>query len=283
MRTITALFDSRTEAEAARDELCASNASPDRVNIIDQSTEGYSSDSYSTHENRGVWASIKDTFLPDEDRMTYEEGVRRGSYLLTAQVDEANVDNAVAILERGSVDLDQRQNEWKSQGWSGYNAADMDRNRTMSNDEQTIKLAEENISIGKREVERGGVKVRSYVTETPVREEVSLREEHVNVERRPVDQPLTGDADRSALFQEREIEMRETSEEAVVSKQARVTEEIGISKTADTRTEVVEDTVRKTEVDIDDATRTTGSSFADTDRSATRTTTDVDYDSNRKL
>ena len=51
---------------------------------------------------------------------------------------------------------------------------------------------------------------------------------------------------------DRTIEATETREQAVVSKEARVTEEISLEKAVDTRTETVRDTVRHTEVEVDD-------------------------------
>ena len=110
-------------------------------------------------------------------------------------------------------------------------------------------MVEEQVRVGKREVGRGSVRVRSYVVERPVEEQVSLTDERVTIERRPVDREVSsGDV----AFQEREIEAVERGEEAVVSKTARVTEEIGIRKDVDSRTETVRDTVRKTEVEVDD-------------------------------
>ena len=55
-----------------------------------------------------------------------------------------------------------------------------------------------------------------------------------------------------AAFQERTIEAVERGEEAVVSKTARVTEEIGIRKDVEHETEMVRDTVRKQEVEVED-------------------------------
>jgi len=111
-----------------------------------------------------------------------------------------------------------------------------------------IPVVEEQLKVGKRVVERGGVRVFSRVVETPVNESVSLREEHVSVERRPVDQPL-GAAD-AAAFKEQTIEMRETAEEAVVQKSARVVEEVVVGKEVTQRQEQINDTVRHTEVDV---------------------------------
>ena len=115
--------------------------------------------------------------------------------------------------------------------------------------DEVIQAAEEQLRVGKREVGRGSVRVRSYVTERPVEEQVELRQERVTIERRPVDRELRpGDA----AFQERTIEAVERGEEAVVSKTARVTEEIGIRKDVERETETVRDTVRKQEIEVED-------------------------------
>jgi stress response protein YsnF len=115
--------------------------------------------------------------------------------------------------------------------------------------EEAIPVVEEEVRVGKREVGGGRVRVRSYVTERPVEEQVQLREERVQVERRPVDRELSPG---EASFQEKEIEAVERGEEAVVDKKARVTEEVGVRKDVDTRTETVRDTARKTEVEVED-------------------------------
>jgi len=110
---------------------------------------------------------------------------------------------------------------------------------------ETIPLAEETLRVGKRQINTGRVRVRTYVVETPVHETVHLREEHVEVERRPVDRPVKADED---LFREREIEATTSREEAVVSKETRVREELVLHKSAEERDETVRDTVRRTEV-----------------------------------
>ena len=107
------------------------------------------------------------------------------------------------------------------------------------------------------EDELGRVRVRSYVVERPVEEQVSLHEERVTIERQPVNRPLT-EADRVAAFGERTIEATASAEEAVVGKDVRVVEEIGIRKEAADRVQTVRDTVRRTEVEVDDQTAKTG-------------------------
>jgi uncharacterized protein (TIGR02271 family) len=301
-RTVTALFDTRSEAEAAKTRLTSSRIDADRVRIIDKESSGsYGSGSAGDAGDQGFWASLKELFMPDEDRHAYGEGISRGGYLLCAQVDEDEADEAIQILDQSnSVDFDSRQEEWRGSGWTGYNqcaatsffgtgglatgasampltgqsagfgAGDTDRERSATVEEEHIPIVEEELRVGKREVNRGGARVRSYVRETPVHEQVSLREEHVSVERRPVDQPLgTTDLDRGDMFQERNIEMRETAEEAVVAKEAKVREELVVKKTAEEHVENIDETVRRTEVDVEEGLSQSGdrSAFFDSGQS----------------
>jgi uncharacterized protein (TIGR02271 family) len=238
-RTITALFDTRGDAEAGRQRLLDASLDADHVRIHDKSSIGVTG--YSSPEQPGMWATIRNAFLPDEDRHVYEEGVRRGGYLLTADVDEDEVDEAIRALEAGhgaSVDIDERASQWKSEGWTPPAAG--------GRDEVHIPVVEEKLAVGKREVERGGVRVRSYVTEQPVHEQIRLREERVNVERHPVDRPV-GDG----AFREQAVEMRASAEEAVVQKTARVVEEVVVGKEVTQRQEQIGDTVRHTEVQVE--------------------------------
>ncbi len=263
-RTVTALFDKRSDAEAAEARLKAANVDAGHISIHDKTSSGFHATGHSTTQDPGMWASIKNAFLPDEDRHTYEEGVRRGGFLLTADVDEDHVDEVVRVLEEAdTVDIDDRAGEWRSSGWdyapeavaTGAGAGayaygtDKDVRGTDVVGEQSIPIVEEQLVVGKREVDRGGARVRSYVTEIPVHEQVRLRDEKINVQRRAVDRPLT-DADDA--FRERTIDVTATGEEAVVGKTARVVEEVVVSKTAGERVEEIDDTVRRTEVEVDE-------------------------------
>ncbi len=120
--------------------------------------------------------------------------------------------------------------------------------------DDTIKVMKEDLVVGKREHEAGGVRVTSHVVETPVQEQVTLHEERVTIERRPVNERVAGAGD---AFTDKTIEARATSEEAVVGKETRVIEEIGIKKEATDRVETVRDTVRETKVDVEDTSSAT--------------------------
>ncbi len=112
-----------------------------------------------------------------------------------------------------------------------------------------VPVVEEELQVGKRRVLRGGVRVYSRVVEQPVQESVNLQEEHVRVDRRKVDRPAS--AEDFAGNREQVIEVQEFAEQPVVSKQARVVEEVRVGKETTQRTENVSDTVRHTEVHVE--------------------------------
>jgi len=227
----------------------------------------------------GMTAALIKTGLPEDEAQYYTEGVRRGGTLLVVDTDsDAKAQRAVDIMDRyGAVDVNQRAQEWKQSGWKysenaqPYTADQLKSFRSTSQTsmsssmpssttnkqtqtnktqegKQVLPVVEEKLDVSKRQVEKGGVRVNTRIVEKPVSEQVTLHEEHVNVERRPVDRPVNA-SDMSA-FKEGSIEMRETAEEAVVNKQARVIEEIVIDKHSHDRQQTINDTVRRTEVDV---------------------------------
>ncbi|PSR53857.1 hypothetical protein AHMF7605_10165 [Adhaeribacter arboris] len=144
----------------------------------------------------------------------------------------------------GSYDDDYYNHEY-------YNEDNLYRNRqaATTQDTESIPIIEEELQVGKKVVETGGARLRSRVIEKPVEESINLREEHVHVERTPVDRPAT-QADLSN-FQEGEIEITEHAEVPVITKEARVVEEISLEKEVEEREETIRDTVRRTDVEIE--------------------------------
>jgi uncharacterized protein (TIGR02271 family) len=113
--------------------------------------------------------------------------------------------------------------------------------------EEVIPLAEEQLEVGKRMVDRGTTRVRRYVVEKPVEQDVTLRGERVTIERR---HPVEGTTAGGGAFEERTVEVRESEEVPVVGKTARVVEEVAIRKEATERTETIKDAVRREEVEV---------------------------------
>lgn len=114
---------------------------------------------------------------------------------------------------------------------------------------KSIPVIEEELQVGKRTVETGGVRLKSRIIEKPVEENLRLREERVYVNRNTVNRAAT-DADFDA-FKEGEIELREHAEVPVVNKEARIVEEVSLGKETNERNETIRDTVRKTEVNVE--------------------------------
>ncbi|NJM05319.1 DUF2382 domain-containing protein [Candidatus Gracilibacteria bacterium] len=218
----------------------------------------------------GLAGALVGSGIPENEAGVYAEGVRRGGTLVMVDTGDDRAQLAVDALERNNpVDIERREVTLRESGWTSFDpnaepytaergaerpttpVANTTRqtNATVAG-ETVLPVIEEELTVGKREVERGRVRVHSRVTATPVEEQVRLREEHVTIERRPVDREVTAaDAD---LFKEQQIELRETAEQAVVSKEARVVEEVVVDKEVEERVETVRDTVRRTDVDIEE-------------------------------
>jgi uncharacterized protein (TIGR02271 family) len=276
-QTITALFDRRSDASQAVQQLATAGIDRDRIRTLpEQETQGSTAtrSSYDYQKDEGgFWASLRDMFLPAEDRATYAEGMHRGGTTVVVIAEETQADRALDILEAsGAVDVNEREAAWRKEGWTGYAAATPQGmsgspepaavGHAADEETQRIPLVGEQVQVGKRQVDQGRVRVRAYTVEEPVEEEVILREERVTVERRPVDRPVN-ETESPGVFQDRTVEMEVRGEEAVVAKEARVKEEVVVGKTADQRTEKVSGKVRHTEVDVEDER---------TDRTPARTT-----------
>lgn len=206
-RTITAMFDSREEAEAARERLQDSSIEASRIRILDRAsgdgatnraeTGLASSDaSGSGDSGGGFWATLRDMFMPDEDRHTFGEGINRGHFMIVADVDEDAADAAIGVLESSSsVDLEQRSGEWRQQGWGGRYEQGSEANDRQSGafgpigddhdqlatggiagaegssglptdrstDRPTDRMSQDQHRIGLRDPARGGARVRSYL------------------------------------------------------------------------------------------------------------------------
>jgi uncharacterized protein (TIGR02271 family) len=295
MKTLTALYDTREAAQAASEQLVALGIADEDITI--RASDGSVAPA---GEERGFWSELKDLFIPDEDKYVYEEGVRRGGHLLMARVPAELETAAHDVLDSVEpLDLDAQSRSWRESGWQGYQpdagaAATATRptydaggvarggyeaggvaggsfeardRLAGTGDDEVIQVAEERLEVGKRQSGGGSVRVRSYVTERPVEEQVSLRQEKVTIERRPVDRTL---ASGEAAFKEKTIEAVERSEEAVIGKTAHVVEEIGLRKDVDSRTETVRDTVRRQEVEIEDGRTGTRLDTGETSASRTR-------------
>jgi uncharacterized protein (TIGR02271 family) len=259
-QTITAIYESRRDAERAQQRLRDSGIPAEGIRILDQGDASSAGDSSARQPRNSFLASLKELLLPNHDQKVYAESIRRGGAMLCATVDDTRTDEVITVLEQTNpVDVEQRMQEWRSEGWNGDAEAAgeiedsrlaMERQNAAA--DERIPIIEEQLQVGKRQVQRGSVRVRAYAVEQPVREQVRLRDEHVDIERRPVNQRVEPGSSPSDLMRERTIEVSESSEEPMIAKEAVVKEELVVRKRADERIEEIDDTVRHTEVDVDD-------------------------------
>ncbi|HEY5865523.1 MAG TPA: YsnF/AvaK domain-containing protein [Candidatus Tectomicrobia bacterium] len=283
-KTLVALYDICTDAERVVQALLTNGFAGSDIHLALDHTEGCETQ-HAAIEREVAYAgahlveTLTDLGVPYEEAYAYTEGVRRGGALVVVESSDDQAERGMEILRRlRPVDIHERTAQWRQEGWtdtaaSATTSTPMARTTTTTRSAQeqaraqrrgatqgaptqrvedtkeiTIPVVEEEISIGTREVERGHVRIYSRVIERPVEETVRLREETVTVERRPVDRPAT-DADFAAAGKD-VIEMTETAEEAVVSKRARVVEEVVVQKEATERTETVRGIARHTDVDV---------------------------------
>ena len=236
-RTVTALYDNLPEAQDALQRLSVDVALAGSE-IIDADAEGM--------------LALGGLQLSDQDRLACERSLNQGGYLLVAQVQgHDNPDRIIALLKDYAA------------GWSAASAdaaadtseAEAAPAKVELSDER-FPILEEEIRIGKREVLRGGARVQTFAAQVPVTEQVELLQEHVSIEGRPVNRSLSeDDVQRGGLLQDRFIEIAEMREEAIISKQAYVREELVVKKNIERRVEQVQETVRRTQVEMEELDR----------------------------
>ena len=270
--TVIGIFDNASEAQQAVDQLISSGFSrstidlssgvsstqagsgeafPDRhVNTSGTRTEELADDTKDVGSGIGNFFSSLFGGDDDEDTRKYSTVGDRSSIVTVHADTDEQAERAADILdEAGAVDVNERAAEYGYVSSSVPPAMTTTAPVTSLDGDQTVKVIEENLEVGKRTVETGGVRLRSRIVAKPVEESIRLREERVTVNRTPVNRPATG-ADLNA-FQEGEISLTEHAEVPVVSKTANVVEEISVGKQVSEREEVIRDTVRKTEVDVE--------------------------------
>jgi stress response protein YsnF len=177
-------------------------------------------------------AALEGIGLGAEARAGLARQIANGSVVLLARVaDEATADRAIEVLR----------------------ALAAERAAAGQEDRERIPVTGEDLRIGERRVARGGARVSLRVAGQPAREEVSLRDQPAAAAGGPGGRRLTDDeAANGGLLRDRVFELSETRQVPVVEKQAVVREELVVRKTIDERIEQIEETVRHTEVEIEE-------------------------------
>lgn len=241
--TVIGIFDQASEAQEAKQELLNNGFDSENVDISTKDGADNSGTMPDDDRNEGIGGFFRSLFGGDSDEEEkYSRVATKGSVVTVYADSNDDAENAAEILDEcGAVDVDERAGQYSN---NNYNTdANLGTN-------QSASVIEEEMHVGKREVETGGKRLKSRIVETPVEEMVRLRSEHVSVNRNPVDREAT-EADFQN-FKEGTMEMTEHAEKAVVSKEARVVEEVSLEKDVNETDETIKDKIRHTEVDVED-------------------------------
>lgn len=248
-KTVVGLFNTLAQAEKVKQDLASEGY--EKATVVANNTEDTETTTSSETTSTGVGGKISHFFSSltggdDDAHEHYASGVNEGGALLAVTVEDSQAAAVAATLKQhGARDIDGNK-QAADAGTPVYGGAST---ATELTGQTAIPIVEESLVVGKREVDRGGVRVYSHVVERPVEADVTLRDEFINVERRFVDRPATA-ADFTAGTGS-VLELNATGEEAVVGKTSRVVEEVLVGKQSSQHTETIQDSVRKTEVEVE--------------------------------
>jgi uncharacterized protein (TIGR02271 family) len=256
---IVAFYDRAGKAKDAARALETSGFSSSDINLLNR-------DSVDVRDGN-LWQRLFGRTVSEREGDAYRRTLESGGAVLTLRTPESEVSRAMSILQvhgpmdfnesatagttAGSVRTDSREaaaapSASARADWREETAAPAGARTDWK--EEVIRLAEEQLSVGKRQIAIGKSRIRRFVVEKPVESQVTLHEEHVEVARRPItDASLARDID----WKDQIIEVVETSEQPVVTKTARVAEEVVVRRRGTDRVETVRDTVRRHQIEVE--------------------------------
>jgi len=271
--TVIGIFDNSSEAQRAVEQLVSNGFTRSDIDVSSRgddlnrtstgTTSGYSSDRRDDDSfGDKVSSFFSSLFDSDDDARTYSSVGSKGCVVTVHAQSMQEAERAADILDRyGAVDVNEKASQFGSTASSTTDYTEA--RSTTDTTTGAIPVIEEELQVGKRIVETGGVRLRSRIVERPVEEHLRLRTEHVHVERNAVNRPAT-EADLNT-FKEGTIEVREQAEVPVVGKTARVVEEVRLEKDVEERDETIRETLRGTDVDVENLSSTDRDRFT-TDR-----------------
>jgi len=216
MESVIGLLESREAAQRVRGALIEAGCDKNSVVL------------FGAEAGDGLAEELADRGLEMQRARQYAGAVMRGGIVVAAEAEKA--DKALAVMNRFELKAPEE----------------------LLGGSETVERAqsiEEELRVGKQQV-TGGKRLVTSITEREVEKPVTLHEEEVEVERRREDHRLRPE-DADQAFREETVELTATSERPVVSKEARVTGEVALRKRAVERREVVRDTVRRQDVDVE--------------------------------
>lgn len=232
MKTVIGLFNDQNEAKRAYSALVEDGYAKADLDILTNDDK----DDEPKLANMRQW-------VPKPDIDIYLEGVAQGGTIITANVADSAVSRAAGIMSGYKmVNIKDRADELKKVR-SDLKLSDP------AKDQNVLEVIEEELQVGKEAVERGRMRIYNTLTERNVTQDVTLRDETIRVQRRPVSRNVEINPD---LFRQRSYEMVEMDEIAKVGKTARVIEEVSLGKEVVDKVETIKETLRRQDVQIEE-------------------------------
>ena len=240
---VVAVYETEASANAALKSLISAGYLTDDISVIRNEREAEKAGLYEP----GIWQRLFGRDLEHHEAAVLGRSLKEGSVIVSVRVPETEASKVLRLLDAHKpVDIVDRAKasdfRGATTGLATMAAA------SMLPGEELLRVAEEQINVGKRIVEAGHTRVRRFVVDKPVEAKITLHEEHAEVIRRAISDPAyLKDIDWS----EKTIDVTETAEEPVVNKTVRITEEIVVRRQGSDSTRTVHDTVRSQRVEVD--------------------------------
>jgi stress response protein YsnF len=240
---VVAVYDTEANANAALKSLKSAGYLMDDISVIRKETEAEEAGLYEP----GIWQRLFGRDLEHHEAAVLGRSFKEGSVIVSVRVPETEAAKVLSLLDSHEpVNVMDRAKAYEFMGATPGLAKTAAPSKLR--DEELLRVAEEQIDVGKRIVEAGHTRVRRYVIEKPVEAKISLHEEHAEVIRHAISDPANM---KDIDWTEKTIDVTETAEEPVVNKTVRITEEIVIRRQGSDSTRTVRDTVRRQQVEVD--------------------------------
>lgn len=246
---VVAVYETEASANAALKSLMSAGYLTDDISVIRNERDAEKAGLYEP----GIWQRLFGRDLEHHEAAVLGRSLKEGSVIVSVRVPETEASRVLSLLDTHKpVDILDRAKADDFRGATAELAAAAGIGTMAAASklpgEEMLRVAEEQINVGKRMVEAGHTRVRRFVVDKPVEAKISLHEEHAEVIRRAISDPAyLKDIDWS----EKTIDVTETAEEPVVNKTVRFTEEIVVRRQGSDSMRTVRDTVRSQQVEVD--------------------------------
>jgi uncharacterized protein (TIGR02271 family) len=262
--TLVAVYDTPAHADAAVKALKAAGFAESDISVFDAARlKGGKVTMSSGVKETGLWHRLFGTDVYVHEADIYGQTIEEGGVVISVRVPSDEVAHATAVLNiYRPVDVHDRA---VTAGVAPAALVDTIEKKIdavpllaeqkiavspklAAAQPDVLRLAEEHLEVGKEQVETGRTRVRRFVTERDVAQDVTLHEEHAEVLRKAISDPkYVAEID----WADGTIEIIETAEHALVNKTARIVEEVGLKKIGADHVETIRDKLRRQQVEIE--------------------------------